>query len=39
MYVLDLVIFDLFKDFKIGTSMKYDIDIAINSFDMKLNKQ
>ena len=39
MYVLILVIFDLFKDFKIGTFMKYDIDIATNSFDVKLNKQ
>ena len=39
MYGLILVIFDLFKDFKIGAFMKYDIDIAINSFDMKLNKQ
>ena len=38
MYVLILVIFDLIKDFKIGTFI-YDIDIAINSFDMKSNKQ
>ena len=38
MYVLILVIFDLFKHFKIGTFI-YDIDIAINSFDIKLNKQ
>lgn len=39
MYALILVIFDLFKDLKIGTFMKYDINIAINSFDMKLDKQ
>ena len=39
MYVLIIVIFDLFKGLKIGAFMKYDIDIAINSLDMKLNKQ